>query len=83
MSESIDLILTDIVMPKMKGPELVGKLAANDPDLRVLYISGYPDEWALLEACLTEEEALLQKPFTTDVLLRKVREVLDHKTPCE
>ncbi len=84
LAEPIDLVITDIVMPRMKGPELVGRLARRDPDLLVLYISGYPDEWSLLRECLTREESLLQKPFTTDTLLRKVREILDgHAEPRE
>ena len=70
-SESIDLLLTDVVMPKMNGPELAARLNETRPGVRVLYMSGY-DEQARpypIPNCL-------QKPFTTDQLAGKIRELL-------
>ena len=74
---SIHLLITDLVMPRMGGPELVAQLSAARPELAVLYISGYTDrrQWRL-EAPQVGR-AYLQKPFTPSVMLRKVRDVLD------
>ncbi len=72
---SIDLLLTDVLMPGRTGPELAKAVGPMQPRMRVMYISGYFDETSLS----AEEGAfeLLQKPFTPEVLLRRVREVLD------
>ncbi len=69
----IDLLVTDVVMPKVSGPELAGRLAELYPDMKVLYISGYTNN----AIALKEEAAFLGKPFTHAALLSKVREVLD------
>jgi PAS domain S-box-containing protein len=74
---AIDLLVTDMVMPKMNGRELVDKLSAEFPDLKVIYMSGYVDGAATNNAEFVSEKLFLQKPFTSDVLLHKVREVLD------
>jgi GAF domain-containing protein/CheY-like chemotaxis protein len=71
--EEIHLLLTDVVMPAMSGPELAGRLAARHPSMRVLYMSGYPSQAVEL---LGEGTAFLPKPFTLDGLARKVRQVL-------
>jgi two-component system, cell cycle sensor histidine kinase and response regulator CckA len=71
----IQLVITDIVMPEMGGGELARRLAAERPDLRVLYMSGYADGETALRG-LAGGAAYLQKPFTSDVLAKKVREVL-------
>jgi len=75
--ESIDLLLTDIVMPKMGGYELAKLLTEARPKLRVLYTSGYEDEGMIREEVAELNSGFLEKPFTADVLVRKAREVLD------
>jgi CheY-like chemotaxis protein len=72
--EAIDLLVTDVIMPRMNGPELAVRLATLRPKMKVLYMSGYTDG-ALVE--LASGTAFLQKPLTPTTLTRKVREVLD------
>jgi two-component system cell cycle sensor histidine kinase/response regulator CckA len=74
--ERIDLVLTDVVMPVMSGTEMVERLRARRPDLRILFTSGYPGT-AGVDRFLDADAGFLQKPFTMDVLTQKVREVLD------
>jgi two-component system cell cycle sensor histidine kinase/response regulator CckA len=71
----VDLVITDIVMPEMGGNELARQLATERPGLPVLFMSGYTDG-EIAERGLGPDGAFLQKPFTSDVLARKVREVL-------
>ncbi len=75
----IPLVLTDVVMPGMSSREFADRLATTRPDMRVLYMSGYPDDTVIRHEILIEGMAFLQKPFTTDGLLRKVRTTLDGK----
>jgi two-component system, cell cycle sensor histidine kinase and response regulator CckA len=75
--ERIDLVVTDVVMPEMGGPELGSALRRRRADLRLLYMSGYTDDAVLRHGLLEGEVAFLQKPITPDLLLRKVRETLD------
>jgi PAS domain S-box-containing protein len=77
----IQLVLTDVVMPSMSGRELVRKLTAKNPQLRVLYMSGYTDDIIGTGGVLEAGLAFLQKPFTPATLAQKVREVLDAATP--
>jgi PAS domain S-box-containing protein len=76
--DTIDLLLTDVVMPKMNGHELATRMSQLRPDLRVLFASGYTDDASLLRGIRTDELSFLQKPFTAVDLLRHVRSVLDH-----
>lgn len=73
----IHLLLTDVVMPQMSGPEVAEKLTTLRPDAKVLYMSGYPDHPVFKKGEVQLETNFIQKPFTPDALLEKVREVLD------
>ena len=73
----IDLLLTDVVMPGISGPQVAEDLRLTIPGLKVLFMSGSTDE-ALGHHGVEEGVALLEKPFTRRALLRKVREVLDN-----
>ncbi|HEV3115441.1 MAG TPA: response regulator [Gemmataceae bacterium] len=74
---TIDLLLTDVVMPQMGGPELANTLRAQRPSTRVMYMSGYTDDAIFRHGLLEGETAFIQKPFAMEALARKVREVLD------
>jgi two-component system cell cycle sensor histidine kinase/response regulator CckA len=74
---SIDVVLTDVVMPGASGPELTRRLVEQHPALKVIYMSGYTDEAIAQHGVLDSGIAFLQKPFTSEALGRKIREVLD------
>jgi CheY-like chemotaxis protein len=78
-SGRLDLLLSDVVMPKMSGPETARRILSLKPDIKVLFMSGYADTTKinLRDVASMEKTAFLQKPFTQEGLLRKVREVLD------
>ena len=74
---SIDLLITDVIMPQMSGRELAQRLKALQSSLKVLYISGYTDDMLAHHGVLESNVFLLQKPFAPDELAKKLREVLD------
>jgi CheY-like chemotaxis protein len=77
ISGPIDLLLTDVVMPGINGRVLAERLAPSHPAMKVLYMSGYTDSFIAGHGVLEPGTHLLRKPFTEEVLVRKVREVLD------
>jgi len=77
LATAIDLVVTDVIMAGMSGPGLVLRLQKLHPDVKVLYVSGYTEEATIHHGVLTEGIAFLQKPFTPDGLVRKVRQLLD------
>ena len=73
---AIDLLLTDLVLPAMRGSELAQRLGTMCPRMRVLYMSGYTDEMIDAASARGPARAFLHKPFTPRDLARKVREAL-------
>jgi CheY-like chemotaxis protein len=73
---AIDLLLTDVVMPRMSGHELAARVKPTWPEMRVLYMSGHVDEDFIRRGAFTSGDAFLQKPFNPDLLVRRVRAVL-------
>jgi CheY-like chemotaxis protein len=74
---SIDVLLTDVVMPGASGPELTRQLVERRPALKVIYMSGYTEDAIVRHGVLNPGIAFLHKPFTSEGLGRKIREVLD------
>jgi PAS domain S-box-containing protein len=75
----IDLLVTDVVMPKMGGWELADRAAIHRPEMKVIYVSGFSEYGAAFENVQQVRDFFLQKPFSMKVLGRRVREVLDGK----
>ncbi len=75
---SIDVILTDVVMPGASGPELTRQLVNRRPMLKVIYMSGYSEDAIVHHGVLKQGIAFLHKPFSSQTLGRKIREVLEH-----
>jgi two-component system CheB/CheR fusion protein len=78
-AESIDLLLTDVVMPDMSGREVAFQLARERPGMKVLYVSGHTHDAIVHHGVLNEPGQFLRKPFTQNVLAARVREILDRK----
>ncbi len=75
-----DLVVTDVVMPRLGGPDLAGRLAALWPALRFLYMTGYVAEETARRGLADPSRALLEKPFSPGALLARVRDVLDGRS---
>jgi two-component system, cell cycle sensor histidine kinase and response regulator CckA len=73
----LPLLITDVVMPGFSGRILAERLAAARPETKVLYTSGYADDEVAQDGLAGTDCAFLEKPFTRDALIRKVREILD------
>jgi len=73
----ISLMITDVVMPEMNGPDLAKRLMSLYPEMKVLYMSGYVKNFISHQGILGKGTNYIQKPFTVIELARKVREVLD------
>ena len=74
---SIDVLLTDVVMPGASGPELTKRLLEQYPALKVIYMSGYTEESIVHHGVLNPGIAFLHKPFTSETLGQKIRQTLD------
>jgi two-component system cell cycle sensor histidine kinase/response regulator CckA len=73
----VDLVFTDVVMPQMGGKELADHIHAMRPEAKVLFTSGYTEDAIVHHGVLNNDVAFLHKPYTPNVLARKLREVLD------
>ncbi|WP_020585495.1 hybrid sensor histidine kinase/response regulator [Desulfobacter curvatus] len=78
--ESFDLLVTDVIMPEMNGRELFESLHSLDSNIKVLYMSGYPDSAIEHHCILGHDVKYIQKPFDSDDFLSKIRQVLNNKT---
>ncbi|MFC1833936.1 PAS domain S-box protein [Thermodesulfobacteriota bacterium] len=76
-SDAVDLLLTDVVLPKMDGKSLFSQLAVHRPDMKILYMSGHTEDFIVHHGVLDQGVNFLHKPFTVLGLASKVREVLD------
>lgn len=77
--DTIDLVITDVVMPGMSGPEMAVEIGARKPELAVLYMSGYTDDFVARAAIAEAGTPVLEKPFTADALLAAVDQALDQQ----
>jgi CheY-like chemotaxis protein len=75
-SDPVNLVLTDMIMPRMTGAELAQELARIHPEIRIMFMSGYADD-PIVRSLDTSAAIFLAKPFTATILTEKVREVLD------
>ena len=76
-SGPIDIVVTDVVMPRVNGPELVKALLTLRPDAKMLYISGYPETFLRTSTGLPNDDNYLQKPFDMSTLVARIKKLLD------
>jgi len=76
-ADPIHLLVTDVVMPQMSGRAVVDRVVPARPGIKVLYISGYADDAVFHHGVVDTGQDFLQKPFSTETLIRKVRTLLD------
>jgi len=76
---NVDLLLTDVVMPNISGPDLAARLRTVRPGVKVLYVSGYAGDRANSDGAIRLDAPILRKPFTANLLARAVRQTLDEK----
>jgi CheY-like chemotaxis protein len=76
-SRPIDLVVTDLVMPEMGGKELAERLRAHRPGLKVLFMSGYTEKVITAGGVMPPNTGFVEKPFTVEQLMRRLREILD------
>ena len=79
LKEPLELLITDVVQPGMSGPMLADKLVAMQPDLKVLYMSGYDNTMVVQKYVVEKGHALLPKPFSAEEFYAKVKETLQAK----
>lgn len=75
----VDLLLTDVMMPRMDGPTLAAELSRRQPELKILFISGYTGAHVVQEGLIREEDEFLQKPFTPDELIGRIQRVIGRR----
>ncbi len=73
---SVDLLLTDIVMPEVSGVELADRLEQERPDMRILFMTGYAEEVVVNEGILGKHRECIGKPFTQEQITKRVRKIL-------
>jgi CheY-like chemotaxis protein len=78
-AEDIDILVSDVIMPGLSGPELANRMREHLPSLRTLFVSGYTAETARGRGNLPTGSALLEKPFNRAGLLRALRDLLDRQ----
>jgi two-component system cell cycle sensor histidine kinase/response regulator CckA len=76
LAGAIDLLLSDVIMPEVSGPALAAELRQSRPEMKVLYLSGYPSQAIVASGALQSDTAFLHKPFTPGALAAKLRSVL-------
>jgi len=79
----IDILVTDVVMPKMGGKSLAERLSPLHPKMKVLYLSGYAEATIVRRGHLDAGSALLQKPFAPEALVHRIHELLSEGPPVE
>jgi len=75
--QKIDLVVTDVVMPDMGGSELAQILTKKKPELKIIFTSGYTDKYVIRKGIIDQELNFLPKPYSIDVLAKKIRDVLE------